>query len=361
MRAQAALGGGGDVTARGARVAGFGSSVPAPVGQDALWKGFYARRCGDDARARRLWQGAGVRARHLVADPLVEDVGEWGTGARMERFLDEALPLAKQAVTQALVDAGASPDELGMLAVVSCTGYGNPGLDVRLATDLALPPDMRRLAIGHMGCYAALPGLATVTDYVTAHRRPAVLLCAELTSVHMQSPPHSTEQLVAHALFADATAAAVLVPSEQVDARSGLDVLDVATVTDTANSTQMTWDVTDKGFRMGLSAGVPDSVSRHVGGLVDALLARHGLSRPDVTHWAVHPGGPRIVDAVQEQLDLGDADVATSRRVLADYGNCSSATVLLVLERMRPVPGELVVALAFGPGLTIAGALLRAR
>jgi predicted naringenin-chalcone synthase len=298
-----------------------------------------------------------VRTRHMAVNPLVEDIAGRGTGARMERFFVEAVPLAKQAIGDALSASCLEPGDVGMLAVVSCTGYGNPGLDVRLARDLGMPVDLRRLVIGHMGCYAAIPGLATVGDYVRANDRPAVLLCAELTSLHAQPPPHDAEQVVAHALFADACAAAVVAPARGVP---GLEILDVRTVTDAAASAEMTWQITDTGFRMGLSANVPSIVSRHVETVVERLLASHELSSADVHHWVVHPGGPRIIDVVQQQLELTDQQVAVSRKVLRDNGNCSSTTILLVVEQLRPAPGDHIVALAFGPGLTVAGALLKA-
>jgi predicted naringenin-chalcone synthase len=119
----------------------------------------------------------------------------------------------------------------------------------------------------------------------------------------------------------------------------------------------MTWDVTDLGFRMGLSPRVPDVLSRHVGDVVDELLTGAGLRIGDVAGWAVHPGGPRILDVVRDQLGLAEEQLATSRHVLAEHGNCSSATVLLVLEELADVDGP-VVAMAFGPGLTLYAALL---
>jgi predicted naringenin-chalcone synthase len=122
----------------------------------------------------------------------------------------------------------------------------------------------------------------------------------------------------------------------------------------------MTWDVTDLGFRMGLSPQVPDVLSIHVRAMVDDLLARSGLTIADVDEWAVHPGGPKILDVVQQQLELPASASAASREVLATYGNCSSPTVLLVLDalRRRPQPPGRVVLLAFGPGLTLYGVLL---
>nr|WP_277605575.1 3-oxoacyl-[acyl-carrier-protein] synthase III C-terminal domain-containing protein [Glycomyces sp. L485] len=122
----------------------------------------------------------------------------------------------------------------------------------------------------------------------------------------------------------------------------------------------MTWDVTDLGFRMGLSPQVPDALAEHLGPLVKDLLAPHGLDLTDVRGWAVHPGGPRILDTVEHGLGLAPDALAASRKVLAEYGNCSSATVLLVLRELLSAgapPGP-IVALAFGPGLTAYAALL---
>jgi len=127
--------------------------------------------------------------------------------------------------------------------------------------------------------------------------------------------------------------------------------------TDPSTADHMTWDVTDLGFRMGLSPRVPEVLSRHVGDVVDELLTGAGLRIEDVAGWAVHPGGPRILDVVRDQLGLGEERMAASRRVLAEHGNCSSATVLLVLEELGGVDGP-VVAMAFGPGLTLYATLL---
>src|SRR3954447_2594815 len=130
----------------------------------------------------------------------------------MHRYLTEALPLGKDAMSTALGQAGVPASDVGLLVVCSCTGYVTPGLDILLARDLGLPADARRVFVGHMGCYAALPGLGVAADYVALHGRPAVLLCAELTSLHVQPPTVDLSQVVAHALFSDAAAAVVLIP-----------------------------------------------------------------------------------------------------------------------------------------------------
>ena len=334
-------------------VTGVASALPATFDQDAVWDGYFARHYEGVAAARRIFASAGVRRRHAVANPMDADISGWGTGARMVRYVQEALPLGKQAVAGALDAAGLAPGDVGLFAVATCTGYATPGLDIRLAGDLGMPVGLQRLLVGHMGCYAAIPGLAAVSDFVTARSRPAVLLCCELTSLHVQPAQRDLEQVVAHALFSDAAAAVVLEPG----AARGRRLAGVVARTDASTADHMTWDVTDLGFRMGLSPRVPDVLARHVGGVVDELLGGAGLRMEDVAGWAVHPGGPRILDVVRDELGLTEDQIATSRRVLAEHGNCSSATVLLVLEEMADVDGPVVV-MAFGPGLTLYAALL---
>ena len=355
-----------------AAVTGAGHALPAPMEQQALWDGFFREHYADARIARKVWQSAAILTRRGVVDPTSEDVSCWGTGARMQRFLSEAMPLGKEAVAGALADAGLDPADVGLLTVVSCTGYVTPGLDILLARDLGMRTDVQRLHVGHMGCYAALPGLGATADFVVARQRPAVMLCLELTSLHVQPAtdtarsgrptPEDLQQMVSHALFSDAAAAVVLEPSGPA---SGLEVVDVVARTDVSTADHMTWDVTDLGFKMGLSPAVPSVLARHVRPVVEDLLAAHGLAVDDVEGWAVHPGGRRIVEVVGEALGLSDAALAPSYDVLRDIGNCSSATVLLVLERMAQTvevpPGGHVVAMAFGPGLTLYAALLRRR
>ena len=347
-------------------IGGFGVAYPQQLRQSDLWDGYFATHFGGRQRvlAQRIFANSGVGSRHGVVNPMLEDVSGWSTTRRMERYLAEALPLGKEAASAALASGGVAANDIGLFVVCSCTGYVTPGLDILLARDLGLAPSAQRLFVGHMGCYAALPGLGTAADYVAVRGRPALLLCAELTSLHVQPPSTDPQQMVAHALFSDAAAAAVIVPGGP-----GFAVTDVASVTDATTADQMTWDVTDLGFRMGLSNKVPDILAGHVVPLVTGLLDRHGLSVSDVDGWAVHPGGPRILDVVQRELGLGPAELGPSRAQLAEHGNSSSPTVLLILETLaragimtvtagsRPAT---VLALAFGPGLTLYGALLAA-
>jgi predicted naringenin-chalcone synthase len=337
-------------------LAGIGVAHPPSIAQDDLWRGYFSHHYSGVQRAlaSRVFSNSGVNTRHAAVNPLIEDVSGWSTQQRMRRYLTEAMPLGKAAVVDALAAAGLSAADVGLFAVCSCTGYVTPGLDILLARDLAMAPDTQRLFIGHMGCYAALPGLGVAADFVHARGRPAVLLCLELSSLHGQPPTADAEQIVAHSLFSDGAAAAVLLPSGP-----GYELLGVDSLTDTTTADYMTWDVTDLGFRMGLSPRVPDVLDGHVNALVDRLLGGAGLSVADVDGWAVHPGGPRIIDVVQARLGLPGSAMAPSREVLSVHGNCSSPTVLMIFDALRSDRPRHVVLLAFGPGLTLYGALLR--
>jgi alkylresorcinol/alkylpyrone synthase len=341
----------------GAKLAAVVGALPPVSGtQEQIWDERFRHHYGDDAAAKRVWLRCGVERRHGVLDPIAEGVAEWGTEKRMQRFIEEALPLGRQALETAFERAEVDPEEIDLLAVVSCTGYATPGLDILLARDLGLRGDVQRLHVGHMGCYAALPTLAVVSDAAAARGKTAAMLCVELTSLHIQPAVRSLEQIVAHALFADGAGAAVVRP----DGR-GLEFLDVEAATDPSTAALMTWDVTDLGFRMGLSPKVPAAVREHVAPVVDGLLGRHGFTRDDVGAWAIHPGGPAIVDAVGAALGLEEDALEPSRATLREIGNCSSATILIVLERLLAAGASgPIVALAFGPGLTVYSALLRA-
>lgn len=342
-------------------VVGIGTALPPVRTQAELWDGFFRDHFDGRSVPEQIFLNSGVEQRHGAVDPFVEDVRGWGTERRMRRFQEEGLPLGLSAVEACLEDAGVDRGDVGQLTVVSCTGYGTPGIDILLARELGLADDVQRLHVGHMGCYAAVPGLATVADAAAARGKVSIMLCLELTSLHLQPPSRDLEQAVAHALFSDAAVATAVVP----DGPRGFEVVDVVAHTDVAHADKMRWDVTDHGFRMALSSKVPKVLEGRVAGVVEQLLAPRGLTVDEVRGWAVHPGGPRIIDVVCERLGLPEDELEETATVLREHGNCSSPTVLMVLDRIgrrRDLrDGDPVVLMAFGPGLTLYAALLRVR
>jgi predicted naringenin-chalcone synthase len=342
-----------------ARLQAIGTAMPDHVFKQAeIVEELFARQPGWDPAWAEVFANSGVERRASVID------SSWyarprSTADRMREFAPAARRLGAEAARRALERAGpGAAAEVGDLLAVSCTGYSGPGLDVHLVDDLGLGDRVQRLAVGHMGCYAALPGLRTAAALAAASGRRALVTCVELCTLHLQ-PARTREEAVYQALFGDGAAAALVGPGGP-----GPTIAGSATVTVPGSEERMGWLVGDDGFRMWLSPRVPALVERGVGRLVDDLLGPHGLTAADVACWAVHPGGPEIIDRVQRRLGIGDAQLARSREVLADGGNRSSATVLFILEQLlgggEAEPGQWIVALAFGTGLTLEALLLRA-
>ncbi|MDE3231266.1 MAG: type III polyketide synthase [Chloroflexota bacterium] len=317
------------------------------------------------ARAHALAQSfANVRtdARQCVVDVESFYSRRRTTGERMAVYRDAAYALGDEALRAALESGpeGRGAKAISDFYVVSCTGYVAPGLDVLLARDLGMSPSVRRVNIGHMGCYGALVGmrqcLATARAYPDA---TAAMLSVELSSLHL-APSDDPEFLTLLALFGDAAAALTL---GYDDAATGPEVVDAYCAADFAGVNQMSWTISDQGFVMGLSPRVPVTLRRNISGALAELLAPHGLGPSDIAHWMVHPGGPSILEVIQRQLELSDEQMALSWQVLREHGNCSSATVLLILEELmrsgRARHGEWGVMMAFGPGLTLEMCLLR--
>lgn len=270
---------------------------------------------------------------------------------RMQAYADYALPLAVEACAAGLTEANVEPGQIDQLVAVSCTGFGAPGVDVRLIEALGLRADVGRTMIGFMGCHGAINGLRVASALAAARPGEHVLLCCvELCSLHFHYGWDS-EKIVANALFADGAAAAVgRAGRDDEGERWRLRATGSRLVPDSQDA--MTWTIGDHGFEMTLSARVPELIGEHLRPWLTAWLAGQGVRLEEVGSWALHPGGPRIIDAVERALDLPAEATAASRRVLAECGNMSSPTVLFIVDQLRRAKAARpCVALAFGPGL----------
>lgn len=297
-----------------------------------------------------------------------DDAGP-STAERMARYAAEASPLAITAAERALARADITATQITHLVTCSCTGFATPGVDLELCRVLNLPADVARTHIGFMGCHGAFNALRAA-DAFAATKPDAVVLvvCVELCSLHFQYGA-AADSIVANSIFADGAGAVVGRSATAANCR-GWRLVDQfsAVVPNTAD--QMGWTIGDHGFEMTLSAEVPGSIAGPLPGLIDTLLARHALSRADVRHWAVHPGGPRVLSAVETALSLDQHRLTASRTILAEHGNMSSSTILFILERLFAAEGqpnrcdtaaaETCMAMAFGPGLTAELALFAA-
>ncbi len=277
------------------------------------------------------------------------------TGERMRVYAEEAGPLALRASAKALAEAAFAPETITHLVTVSCTGFVAPGVDLVLMTGLGLKPTVQRTHVGFMGCHGALNGLRVANAFATADPNARVLLCAvEMCSLHYYYGS-AADKLVANAIFADGAAAVVGQCSAKPWSHTAAGSCLIP-----ESAADMRWTVGDRGFEMTLSRRVPALIAKHLRPWLEAWLSDNELSLADVGSWAVHPGGPKIVEAVEQSLPLSAAALAVSRGVFADYGNMSSPTVLFVLDRLRrqnaPRP---CVALGFGPGLVAEAALFR--
>jgi len=350
------------------RIISIETGVPAHLYRQPEVADYFLALQGENRReraTRAIFEKAGVGFRHMVVESDYFNQPR-STQARNDLYMAEAVPLGQQVICAGLDHSGFTPADIDDLIVVSCTGLSIPGLDLQLAGLLGMPPDLHRACILGMGCYGAFPGMRRASEAVKANPGSlAMMLSIELCSVHLQFDS-SSENVVSTALFSDGAAMALIgdeAAASRVQGTLGPRIIDARTYCDYSTLDHMSFKVTDSGFRMYLSSYVPDLLAAQVGDFVDGLLAANHLQRGDVHHWGIHPGSTKIVDLVQAQLGLTDEQVEPSHNVLYNYGNMSSATILFVLEYIQrcnhPEPDEYGVLLAFGPGLTMEGMLVR--
>jgi predicted naringenin-chalcone synthase len=366
-------------------ILGIGTASPMAVTQEQLLQ--LAIEVGRPTPNQQLWltrlfRGSGIQTRGTVLAGASSDVENSGleepfesvrkfyppaidaadggptTETRMLRYAAEAPAMAASAAGDALSQSQTSAAEITHLFTASCTGFMAPGLDCALIERLALSRHVHRLHIGFMGCHAAFNLLAAARDVVRADSNARVLVCCvELCSLHM-AYGWNPGKLVANALFADGAAAAVIGQSSDGDA-DAWEVSDTASMLIPNSQEAMTWRIGNRGFEMTLSPGVPNLIREHLRPWCENWLARHGLIITDITSWAIHPGGPKILDAVGNALDLPSESLSTSRQILARHGNMSSATILFILQKMlQDPPDGPCVAIGLGPGLMVEGLLL---
>lgn len=305
----------------------------------------------------RFAQTSGVQYRNLAL-PLQRYPNMSGFTEANTAFIDVAAELGRQAVTSALAAAHIAPEEVDAIVLVSSTGIAVPTIDARIATQLGLRPDVKRLPLFGLGCVAGAAGMARVHDYLRGFPDDvAVLLSVELCSLTLQHDDTSIPALIGVCLFGDGAAAVVATGPDRVPrtAQSGPRVLATRSRLLPGTVDVMGWNVSSSGFQLVLSRDVPKMADCYLGEEVDRFLADHGLITDDISAWVCHPGGPRVLESIQKAIGLPSEALAHSWDSMAEHGNISSASVLDVLGRTiadPPAEGALAVMLAMGPGFS---------
>ena len=307
---------------------------------------------GNQAVLARLHANAQVSSRHLVL-PLEQYATLTGFGESNDLFIAHAVQLGAAALTGALQRAGIAPDEVDVVISTTITGIAVPSIEARIAQLVGLRPDVKRMPLFGLGCVAGAAGIARLHDYLIGHpNQVGALLSVELCSLTVQRDDHSVANLVASGLFGDGAAAVVAVGANRP--APGPRVLDSRSHLYPDSEQIMGWDVGAGGLKIVLDAQVPAIVQQYLGQDIRSFLAAHSLQVDDVGAWVSHPGGPKVIEAIEAELGLAGDPLELTWRSLDQIGNLSSSSVLHVLrdtlDKRSLMPGTPGMLMAMGPG-----------
>ena len=309
---------------------------------------------------RRFAASSGVSTRQLAL-PLSRYREISGFTEANDTYLDIALELGERVLSSALASAGMQPSDIDVIFSTTVTGVTVPSLEGRLVSRMGLRPDVKRVPLFGLGCVAGAAGMARVHDYLRAFPdQVAVLLAVELCSLTIQRGDLSVANLVASSLFGDGAAAVIATGIPQAPAGPKLLATRSRTYPDTEDV--LGWDIGSDGFRIVLSVEVATVVEKYLGEDVRNFLTDHGLTIDDISTWILHAAGPKVIDAVENVLDLPSEALVLTRNSLRDNGNLSSVSVLDILHAAMadpPPPGSTGLMIAMGPGFSSELVLLR--
>ncbi|MCF8610393.1 type III polyketide synthase [Gordonia sp. HY285] len=322
-------------------------------------------------RIHRVYEKTRITSRHLAVDPTTPEFGDFSKRSgtvreRMNMYFEHAVPLAVDVASRAVADLDDPAADVGLVVFVSSTGFIAPGVDVAVIKRLGLAPTVSRVVINFMGCAAAVNGLRTATDYVRAHPdRDALVICLELSSVNAAFGDDVVD-VITHSLFGDGCGAMVVGASEVGRELPAGHVVVRDTFSHLFADTEdgIVLGINDDGITCELAQTLPDYIYRGVGPAIDEAIGRAGLVRDDIALWAIHPGGPAILEQSARSLGIAEGRSRASWDVLAEYGNMLSVALVFVLEKLiaeasgddRSTPST-GVAFSFAPGVTLEGIL----
>jgi predicted naringenin-chalcone synthase len=320
-----------------------------------------------DPKVRSVFLNGAIQRRYLSLPPKMDD----GTraieaqGDLLDKHKALAVDMGARAIDACLKNAGATIDEIGHLCCVTSTGFLTPGLTALLIREMGIAPRCSRVDIVGMGCNAGLNALGVTSAWSAAHPdQLAIMVCAEACSA-AYAFDSTMRTAVVNGLFGDGAAAIALNGDERLRETEGPRVLSFAShiITDAIGAMRYDWDSAQGKFSFFLDPDIPYVVGAHAELVIDRLLAGSGLRRSDISHWLVHSGGKKVIDAVRVNLGLTRHDVRHTTGVLRDYGNLSSGSFLFSYERLLreavTKPGDFGVLMTMGPGSTIETALIQ--
>ncbi len=360
-------------------ITSIGTATPSHLLRQSAIADFMIRAMklgADDTRKLQvLFRASGIETRYSV----LEDYGRTegfhffentpglepfpSTKRRLELYRKHALSVSVEAVLKCLSPlTDFRKDSITHLIVVSCTGMYAPGLDIDLVKAMGLNSSIERTSINFMGCYAAFNALKLAAAACAA--RPdakALIVCTELCSIHFQKE-NTDDNFLANALFGDGSAALLVEPIPRTGLSLQLESFHCELATEGEHD--MTWTVGDLGFEMRLSSYVPEVVRSGIKNLTRSLFDKIHQNFSDVAYFAIHPGGKKILEAIESELGLTKEQNKYSYEVLKKFGNMSSPTVLFVLHEVSKNlkatdDGKRILSFAFGPGLTLESMVLK--
>ena len=351
------------------KIISIGTAVPAYCHQQMDILRFmqlvYAPTETDKRKLRFLYQQCGIRQRYSVIADYSRPVDEWKFYPQTENLdpfptLEQRMMIYNKQAPLLSIDAirnclGHIHDQkkITHLITVSCTGMSAPGLDLQILELMDLKKSIFRTSVNFMGCYAAIHALKIADAICKADRAAQVLIvCTELCTLHFQKEP-TIDNITSSLLFGDGSAAVLMSSSE--NEHEGLHIDNFYSEVIPKGKRDMAWELSSNGFLMTLSGYIPDLIEEDFEEIVIRALDKDKLSAQDVSHWCVHPGGKKVLEAIHKSLGLIDGQLSVSNKILSEFGNLSSATILFVLKEMLYEKKGIknMFGAAFGPGLTV--------